>query len=498
MVKRALSDLRKIFGLGYDWRSLQLDEDDRLALALQSETRKLRHRLLKRNGGNHPDPKVRAAARRHAFKKSRALRKKLVRTRKDLPPLHMITRQFVPSPLLDGMDASRPKEWKPMIARAYKSEFKRLELGPLNFLDHPIETMKQFQLLAETERSEINAFIDFADDRCQDVGAYLVLAEIWPQISPVFRGGKMPLSVQKVLSAMELDRDLGINLSGVRDHQHVSAFPIARRRPRQSSTDPERQLKPADREKIADRLVELVDGWLFIASIETKAEDALELSDVGKSMIKNMVGELLCNAERHSIAQSEDGDWSMSGFMAARDDPAGNMKLHCHLGFLNVGQSISQSMANAPQSMLDKTTSYLNVQKKFEGLSSETLMTIVALQDTVTSKKDAVDEERGGTGLQDVLEFAGDLGASHLPNSDVRVTIVSGNSCIRLRDPILAGERDEHKRRLQWCNRENKPNLPPDPAVAFELPAPFAGTLVSVGFTLDPRLLIPKENDDGQ
>jgi len=496
MSKRSLSDLRKVFGVGHDWRSLQLDEDGRLALALQNETRRLRRRILKRTGGRHPDAKVRAASRRHALKKSRALRKKLVLTRKDLPPIDTMTRKFAPSPLLDGIDPSRPEKWAPLIARSYRSEFRRLKLGPLNFLDDPIGTIKQLQALAKIERTEVNAFIDFMDDRCVDVGAFLVLAEIWPQMSPVFRGGRMTQSVQKVLSAMELDRDLGIGLSSVTDHSHVSAFPIARRRPRETSTDPNRQLKPADREKMADNLVELVDGWLFIASMETKAEVPLELSDAGKALIKNMVGELLCNAERHSIKKSEDGDWSTSAFMAAREDENGNTELHCYLGFLNVGQSIADSMANAPESMLQKTRSYLNMHRKSGKLSEETLMTVVALQDTITSKKDAVDASRGGTGLQDVLEFASDLGSSHLPNSDVRVTIVSGNSCIRLRNPILAGMKDEHNRRLQWCNRENQPNLPPDPSVAFTLPAPFAGTLVSIGFTLDPRVLIPKENID--
>ena len=498
MTKKSLSDLRKVFGIGHDWRSLQLDEDGQLALALRDETRRLRRRLLKRTGGKHPDPKVRAAARRYALKKSRKLRKKLVLTGKDLPPVAAMTRRFVPSPLLDAIDPGRPEKWKPLIARSYRSDFQRLKLGPLNFLDDPIGTIRQFQSLAKIERSEVNAFIDFIDDRCVDVGAYLVLAEIWPQMSPVFRGGRMTQSVQKVLSAMELDRDLGIGLSAVTDHKYVSAFPIARRRPRQTSTDPNRQLKPADREKMADSLVELVDDWLFIASIEKKTKVPLELSDEGKGLIKNMVGELLCNAERHSIAKSEDGDWSMSAFMAAREDETGTRKLHCYLGFLNVGQSVAQSMAKAPKRMLDKTRSYLEEHKNSKRLSEGTLMTILALQDTITSKKDAVEEERGGTGLQDVLEFASDLGASHLPNSDVRVTIVSGNSCIRLKNPILAGHRDDHNRRLQWCNRENRPNIPPDPMVAFELPAHFAGTLVSLGFTLDPQMLIPKENTDDQ
>jgi len=34
--------------------------------------------------------------------------------------------------------------------------------------------------------------------------------------------------------------------------------------------------------------------------------------------------------------------------------------------------------------------------------------------------------------------------------------------------------------------------------VAFDLPAHFAGTLVSVAFTLDPGLFLPEDSNDGQ
>ncbi|WP_379553574.1 hypothetical protein [Qipengyuania sp. DGS5-3] len=495
MAKKPLQKLREFFGPGYDARSLQLDEKKQLRLSLQSETRKMRRRILKRSGGNHPDPSIRAAARRHAADKTRALRKKLVRTSNDIPPFGELLRKFKSSPLLDNLDPARPQEWRPIIARSYRSDYRRLRLGPLNFLDDPVGTISQLQSLAKIERSEVNAFIDFTDERCLDVGAYLVLAEIWPQMSHVFRGGVMSQSVQKVLSAMELDKDLGIGLSSVRDHRQVSAFPIVRRRPRQTSTDPNRQLKPADREKLADKLVGLIDDWLWIACFEKKAETALELSGKGKGLIQNMVGELLCNAERHSIPGSVDGDWSMSAFMAAREAQDGALKFHCYLSFLNVGQSIAQSMSKAPAEILSKTESYL-AKHKDGVLSEDGLMTVLALQDTITSKSYSDEFGRGGTGLQDVLEVAGDLGACNVPGSDVRVTIVSGNSCIRLGNPILAGVTDKFGRRLQWCNRENNPELPPDSSVAFKLPAHFAGTLVSVGFTLDPQLLIPKEEDD--
>lgn len=494
MSKRHLSDLRRLFGGGIGYRDLQLENDGLLKLALQNEIRRVKQRVLKKSGGRHPNPRVRAAAKRHAADQAKKLRRRLIDRPRDIPRMGALVRKFTPSRILDRLDPERPEKWRPLIARGYRSEYPRLALGPLNFLDDPIATIEQFKRLSEIERSEVNAFLDFADPRCMDVGAYLVLAEIWPQMSPIFRGGVMSMAVQKVLSAMELDRDLGIGLPNVTDHQYVSAFPIARRRPGATSTDPDRQLKPADREKMADKLVELVNGWLIIAAHHKDLDTVMELSDQGKSLIGRMVGEILCNAERHSLPDSDDGDWSMSAFMAARDTSSGEQALHCYLGFLNSGQSIAESMSSAPEDMLRKTERYTR-QFSRKRVSKDLLTTVVALQDTVTSNSAAVRGERGGTGLQDVLEFAAELGACGMAGSDVRVTIVSGTSCIRLKSPILAGVTNQEGRRVQWCNRANQPDLEPDPTVAFELPAHFAGTLVSVGFILDPHLLTPKEEE---
>jgi hypothetical protein len=292
------------------------------------------------------------------------------------------------------------------------------------------------------------------------------------------------------LSAIQLDQELGIGLSGVRDHHDVWAFPVRHRRPRGSTTSETANLQPQEREKVADQLCDLVDKWMEVSNAENAASGCgdWELSPEGKSLLARMTGELLDNAERHSDPMSKDGDWSTTAFMAARNAPDGNRELRCYLAFLSVGQSIAETMANAPQELLAKAGSYLD---RFGGAASrETLLTVLALQDAITSDPTARLELRGGTGLQDVLELIGDLGAAHRPGADVRVTIVSGKTCIRLRHPMLLGTRDSNGRRVQWCNVQNDPRLPPDGQTAFELPTHFGGTLVSVGFTLDSRLFL--------
>ncbi|MGT2513432.1 hypothetical protein ACVOMT_03505 [Sphingomonas panni] len=191
-----------------------------------------------------------------------------------------------------------------------------------------------------------------------------------------------------------------------------------------------------------------------MAVASQQAEDAKgviwRLSGDGKANIANMVGELLDNAERHSSAGS-DGDWSMAAFMAKRSNDDGTESMRCYLAFLSVGRSIEEAISTAPETSRDYCERYAKLHHR-SGLSKGTLATIAALQDGVTSKHDAVRGGRGGTGLQDALDFIGLLAGYPAPTADARMTIVSGKSCIRLRHPILVGRRDGRDRRVQWCN----------------------------------------------
>lgn len=308
----------------------------------------------------------------------------------------------------------------------------------------------------------------------------------------------MGAPVQKVLDAVGLGRELNISLNGVRNHDNVWPFEIRRRRPRGSTQSPTAQLQPQGREQLNDKLIELIDRWLLVAS-ENGAEEGViwELTGDGKANIANMVGEVLDNAERHSSPFGDgDGDWSMAAFMAKREIPGRRAAMNCYLAFLSVGRSIAEAIASAPPEMKGFCDQYAALHVR-RGPSYDTLLTIAALQDGVTSSFDAAKNARGGTGLQDTLDFIGQLGGAPDPNADVRVTILSGKSCIRLRHPILVGKRDAKGRRVQWCNAANDPIYPPDRDIAFDLPAHFAGTLVSVAFTLDPSLFVPEGDQDG-
>lgn len=491
-MKRSQEFLRRLQSLAFRSNSKRRTASglaDLAELALRDAMAARRLEIKKASGSGGKNRSVAIGVDRFARDKSRLLKKKYLRKREWAIPQHLLLSKRRPSPILDRLDEDRPKRWKPIIARKFKRTAPRMLIGSLNFLDDPVATIEEFRSLSKFECSEVSAYLDFSDDHCVDAGAYLVLAEIFPQLSNIFRGGRMSLPVQKVLSAIRLDQELNISLGGVKDHRDIWAFPTRHRRPRGTTESPVANLQPQSREKVADQFCDLVDEWFLVADEEAggDGQSAWELSPDGRSLIARMSGELLDNAERHSFPGSSDGDWSMTAFMAARDAEGGRRELRCYMAFLSTGQSIAEAMSLATPSLLSAAERYLG-QFGRRGPSRDTLLTIIALQDAVTSDANALRDGRGGTGLQDVLEFVGDLGAADHPDADVRVTIVSGKSCIRLRHPHLVGTRDNNGRRVQWCNQGNDPTLPPDEKTAFDLPAHFAGTLVTAAFTLDPRL----------
>jgi len=483
---------------GFSRKAVGLQAQQVAKIVLAETLADKRREIKKKSNGAGGDAAHNAAVGRFAKDRARSLKKSIIKSKKKPVDLGALTRDRTPSPILDGIDPNRVSAWKRMLTRRFKKDYDRVSLKRLNFLDFPVETMHELTSLSRAECSELNAFLDFDDKFVHDMGIYLVIAEFWPQLNQIFVGGRMSLPVQKVLDAVGLSRDLNFSLNGVKDHSDIWPFEIRRRRTRGSTTSDSAQLQPQGREQLNDRLVDLIDEWLVVASREMKLSDAdtWELTGEGKANIANMVGEILDNAERHSSVD-DDGDWTMAAFMARRDEPDCKTAMMCYLAFLSVGKSIAETIKTAPTGTKQFCEAYASFHAR-PGQSYETLLTIAALQDGVTSAHSAAKAGRGGTGLQDTLDFVGDLGGAPGENADVRVTIVSGSSCIRLRHPILVGKRDGRGRRVQWCNEANDPTYPPDHGIAFDLPAHFAGTLVSVAFTLDPSLFVPEGEEEGQ
>jgi hypothetical protein len=420
---------------------------------------------------------ARVARRRFARDKTQKLAK-LMRRRgssQRLPKSVLLVR-FRPSPILDALIPDRQAQWVPVMKRDRNAESPEVELKNFSFIEYPGETLKAIKNLGEISGRAIDAQLNFMDDYCIDISPYLVLAEVWPAMANVFRGGQINVPIQKVIEAVRLQTPLSMRFKEARGATDIWAFPLHRRRPSKISKSIDRNLEPQTREKVADRFCEAVDGWLGITA-------NLELTGDGKARFASLIGELLDNAERHSEL-TKDGSWSIVAFMARRKE-AGASVFRCYMAFLSEGTSIAESLSTAAPIIRDEIDRYCDCHKR-NGQSRNTLATLMALQDTITRDAAATAGFRGGIGFQDVLEFVNTFGATEATDRAPRLTIVSGRSCIQLRPPYMSGQRSSPTEpRVLWCNPENDPARPPDPDFVFDLEDHFAGTIVGLTFVLD-------------
>lgn len=447
-----------------------------------------------------------SAARLAANKFARSVSRRKLRRFKDAAGLRrpmnlrkeLLLARYRGSKVLDRLVPDRERRWRPIIKRVVRSSPKSSSLRNFSFLDYPRETLAAFKAISELEGQELNALLHFDDDFCLDAGAYLVLAEVWHSVRHTLAGGRMPKSIQKVLAATGVGEHNRMRLHAVDDEEmddpektEVWAFPLRRRRAAGTSKSKTVHLDPQSFERTADAFCDEVDRWLGVPAIDR------ELTDEGRRELAQIIGELLCNAERHSQTGSDDGDWSTTAFMVRRVEE-GVPTLRCYMAFLSIGRSISESLIDAGPHIRGALDRYSHFHRAC-GLSKATLETVFALQDTVTRDPEAAAARSGGTGLQDVLDMVNALGGTAAAGREPRVTVVSGSSSIRMRPPYIQGIRpgEPHTPRLLWFNPENKREVAPDGGFVEDLPDHFAGTLVTVAFTLDPAYFAAHmESDD--
>jgi hypothetical protein len=265
----------------------------------------------------------------------------------------------------------------------------------------------------------------------------------------------------------------------------VRPFPIQRKnRPRQTTSliDPERF------EKVAELLGNWIDDVLFEVA-------QCSLNSKGLGLVDSIAGEALDNAQTHSDLISEDGDWTVAGFMTRV-----GKRYRFHLSFLSVGATIAESLRNCPEIIRASLNAYLKRHSKARpDLSTEDLTTVFALQDGVTRLERKLEGEgqKGGTGLADVIEFFSELAGEGNHAKTARLAIVSGSSYIRVAPPFSRALREsvaglaptERAPRRIWFNKRNSDAEPPDPAHVFSLPGRLQGTLVTMAFDLDRKYL---------
>lgn len=415
---------------------------------------------------------------REQINKSRKTNKRL-----DFSDVLFLLRKKRSSPILNRLCPSRDVGgWLPPAARKPTKSVVSIDLENFSLLHNPEKMMSGLMNIIQIECEVRAARLNFKDEYCLDVASFMILVEIWDKLLPVFQGGTMSIPIQKVISAVGLQDALSIGLGGVSNHSNVWAFPLQRRRPTGTSSSPHILLDSQKREMVADRFCDALDQWL------SQPEINCEINQQGRSYIKIVFGEILENAERHSDGLRRDGDWSVCGFMARRVNASGDYIYHAQLGILNLGDTIASSLVRAGDPVKAQVAEYIaGVRRAGCRLSDETLSTVVALQDGITSVVEADEAGRGGFGLQEMLELVDALGRTSDSALLPRVTILSGQACIMLREPYLRGIRSgRDKPRVLWFNPDNLASVPPDEAYVFDLLPGLPGTVISMGFVLDP------------
>jgi hypothetical protein len=168
----------------------------------------------------------------------------------------------------------------------------------------------------------------------------------------------------------------------------------------------------------------------------------------------------------------------------------------CYLGFVNLGDTFAESLHRASVKTLAEIEAYVKrCRRQGCTLSDATLWTLCAIQDGITSVPEADRQGRGGYGMQEMLDLVSLLGHSEKPGHSPAVTIISGNTCIRLREPHVSGKRmnGDHSPRVLWCNATNSAEMPPLNDFVFDLPYRIPGSIISMHFILDPDFLRGKD-----
>ncbi len=422
---------------------------------------------------------------RSAKAQSQKLRRKLMGASRPPLPLEALVFRYGDHRAIESLNPERRKHWKPVPARDRTSSGYVVEIPRLSFLDDPEAAFECIRQLTEVETHALSVRINFTFQYVEDIGPFLLLAEIWPYFAPVFTGGgTMYPAVQKVIASVGLQSSLSMAFPGLSDLKDVWAMPVQKRRPSGRSRSPDRFLEPQSSEMAADRICREIDRWF------KESGSCVELNDAGRQHLGQVITEILDNAERHSSYANKDGSWTTAAFMAKRHVD-GEERFLCHIAFLSIGDTIAESlMATAPQRLKDQLVELAtDLEAAGATQSWDTLLTLAAIQDGVTRDPDAFERKSGGYGFMDFVDSVNVLGLStHVANA-VRMVIISGSSCIRLESPYVRGTplTDGTRRRL-YFNSENDPSTPPDRAFVQDLSYRLPGTVISAAFTLDPDL----------
>ncbi|MGE3349486.1 MAG: hypothetical protein AB7I35_18815 [Ramlibacter sp.] len=212
-----------------------------------------------------------------------------------------------------------------------------------------------------------------------------------------------------------------------------------------------------------------------------------ELGPLARKKLCDYVGEILDNAEEHA----EMFDWTIQGYL---DTSKGD--LICEIAILNFGRSIADSFNALPADHYTRekhVKPYLDAHAK-KGIFStgwrvDDLLTLIALQGSVSSKNFSPQDTRGN-GSVDLINFfqkvTEECRTQSGAKTGARMTLISGSTGI-LFDGKYEMVMTENRPGIIAFNSANDLKIRPDPAyVRHFATVSFPGTVLSIKFPLSP------------
>lgn len=339
-------------------------------------------------------------------------------------------------------------------------------------------------------RSISDVYVDFSPMKSQDLGAHALLDLLVEEmkLQAAFQNtrirwrGRFPTGLQekRFIRSMGIIRVLDIrhHFLPIRDASAIIRFERRCRHYMRELKAPNPSNK-TQQANAAQRFAEHVNRCL--------AKEGHELTPTARARLCDFVVEIIDNAENHAGMV----DWTIQGYIdMASEQP------HCEIVIFNFGKSIAETLgAVAPDSYTwNQISKYLEIHSKAGWLSPkwrrEDLLTLIALQGSVSSLNDSIDATRG-QGTADLIEFFQGMHDERLLDGSkpAHMYIVSGSTKVVI-DGRYRMERDASSHRTIAFNKENDLRKPPDPTSVMPLKGPpLPGTIIGIKFLVHSESL---------
>lgn len=364
----------------------------------------------------------------------------------------------------------------------------RLQFGKtFSMFDAPEEAIGLVASFAATHRKVVfsDVFVDLSRITCQDLGAHALLDKLVDEVThqATFQNkllawkGTYPKdpAQKRFIRAMGIIKQLKIAHLYL-PPQAAEKIHLFERRCRHyvrtlRPVNPEEKTEQAN---AAERFADHINRCL--------SREGRRLTDASRGLLCSYVVEIIDNAENHAGMV----DWTIQGYLdTAVENPV------CEIVIFNFGKSIAQTLEDLDEDSYtkDQMRKYLDLHTGSgwlsRGFRREDLLTLLALQSSVSRKNTSIDNTRG-QGLPDLVEFFQKMNLERQVESLKKATmyIVSGSTRILFDGRYEMVRREDSSRVIAFNDANDLAKLP-DPACVMPLKGcSLPGTMIGIKFPI--------------